>query len=166
MKLTATELAHVRTQGLYITGKCDGCGKLLNQTIRYTIAGKPDVYCSAGCRDLPFFGNAREAKKRSTPGKCVYCAATLKGKRRGALYCDEICKKRAARSGRNNSMADPQITGTPTQSNQQVATPKNGRQAFGSCNGAQPPRNAPGEGAAKIGLPVEMGQATLGSRSN
>jgi len=30
MKLTAAELVHVRAQGLYITEKCDGCGKLLN----------------------------------------------------------------------------------------------------------------------------------------
>jgi hypothetical protein len=85
MKLTATELVSVRAQGLYITDKGDGCRKLLNQTFRYTIAGEPEVYCSAGCRDLAFFGDTREAKKRSTPGKCVCCGATLERKRRGAL---------------------------------------------------------------------------------
>ena len=85
MKLTASELFYVRSQGLYVTEKCDACGKLLNQTFRYTIAGEPEVYCSAGCRDLAFFGDTREAKKRSTPGKCVYCGATFEGKRRGAL---------------------------------------------------------------------------------
>jgi len=73
VKLTAVELAHVRSQGLYITEKCVGCGKLLNQGVRYTIAGKPEVYCSSGCRDLTFFGDTREVKKRSTPGKCVFC---------------------------------------------------------------------------------------------
>jgi hypothetical protein len=124
MKLTATELAYVRTQGLYITDKCDGCGKLLNQTIRYTILGKPEVYCSAGCRDLTFFGDTREATKHSTPGKCLYCRASLEKKRRGALYCDETCKKRVARSGRSRSTAEPQITGTPTQSNHRVADAK------------------------------------------
>ena len=85
MEISAHELAYVRVQGLYITEKCDGCGKLLNQTFRYTIAGEPEVYCSAGCRDLAFFGDTREAKKRSTPGNCVYCGTTLEGKRRGAL---------------------------------------------------------------------------------
>jgi len=99
MKLTAAELACVRSQGLYITDKCDGCGKVLNQTVRWTIAGKREVYCSAACRDLAFFGDPREAKKHTTPGKCVYCGGTLEGKRRGALYCDESCKKRAARKG-------------------------------------------------------------------
>lgn len=166
MEISVHELTYVRTQGLYITEKCDGCGKLLNQTIRYTIAGKPGVYCSAGCRDLTFFGDSREAKKRSTPGKCVYCRATLEGKRRGALYCYETCKKRAARSGRDQSTAEPQITGAPTQPNQRVANPKNG--GLGDCiaRGPGPLRNARGEVAARIGSPVEVGQATLGSRSS
>ena len=31
MKLTSAEIAHVRSQGLYISQKCDDCGKLLNQ---------------------------------------------------------------------------------------------------------------------------------------
>jgi hypothetical protein len=166
MKLTATELLCVRTQGLYLTDKCDGCGKLLNQAVRYTIAGKPEVYCSAGCRDLTFFGDTGEAKKRSTPGKCVYCGASLDGKRRGALYCDEICKKRAARAGRSRSTAEPQITGIPTQSIQRVASPKSGGQGRCIAGGALRPRTAPGEVSAKIGLPGEAEQATLGSRSS
>jgi len=37
MRPTSTELACLRAQGLYITEKCDGCGNLLNQSIRYTI---------------------------------------------------------------------------------------------------------------------------------
>ena len=126
MELTSAEVAYVRSQGLYITEKCDGCGKLLNQTVRYTITGKPEVYCSARCRDLVFFGDPREAKKRSTPGKCMYCGGSLEGKRRGALHCDETRKKRAARSGRAHSTAEPQIAGTPTQSNQLLADAKNG----------------------------------------
>lgn len=124
MKLTTEESGYVRSKGLYITEKCDACGKLLNQSSRYTIGGKPGVYCSAGCRDLAFFEDTREAQKHSTPGKCVYCGGILEGKRRGALYCDEICKKRATRTGRAQSKAEPQITGTPTQSNQRVADPK------------------------------------------
>lgn len=165
MKLTAVELAHVRSQGLYITEKCVGCGKLLNQTIRYTITGKVEVYCSAGCRDLTFFGDTREAKKRSTPGKCLHCGATLEGKRRGALYCDETRKKRAARAGRARSTAEPQITGTPTQSNQRVTRPKVGGQGDCIASEAQPLRDALDEVAAKSGLPVEVGQPPLGSRS-
>jgi hypothetical protein len=128
MEISTPELAYVRTQGLYLTDKCDGSGKLLNQTLQYTIAGKPEVYCSATCRDLKFFGDPQEAKKRSTPGKCVYCGATLEKKRRGALYCGEKCKKRTARAGKPHSTAEPQITGTPTQPNQRVASPKNGGQ--------------------------------------
>jgi hypothetical protein len=164
MEISALERAYVQTQGLHITEKCDGCGKLLNQSFRYTIGGKPEVYCSAGCRDLTFFVNAQDAKKHSTPGKCVYCGATLEGKRRGALYCDEICKKRVARTGRVHSAAQSQITGTPTQLNQGFASQENGRQGDCIARRARPPRNARREVAAKTGLSVEAGQATPGSR--
>ena len=166
MKLTAAELASVRAQGLYITDKCDGCGKLLNQTFRYTIAGKPEVYCSAGCRDLAFFGDPREAKKHTTPGKCVYCRGTLEGKRRGALYCDEICKKRAARTGRAQSMAEPQITGTPPQLNQQVADAKTAEQGNRSTSRRQLSRSALGGVCAQFESPVEVEQQISGSRSS
>jgi Fe-S-cluster-containing dehydrogenase component len=138
LKLKDQELAYVRSQGLYITEKCDGCGKLLNQGFRYTIAGKPEVYCSAACRDLAFFGDRQEAKKHTTPGKCVYCGGTLEGKRRGALYCDEICKKRAARTGRAQSTAEPEITGIPPQSNQRVAYAKNADQGNRTTGLPQP----------------------------
>jgi hypothetical protein len=127
MKLSVAELVHVRAQGLYITEKCDGCGKLLNQTFRYTIAGKPEVYCSAVCRDRVYFGDRREARKHSTPGKCVYWGATLEGKRRGALYCHEVCKKRVARTGRVQSTGNAKITGTPDQMNEQLTAIETGR---------------------------------------
>ena len=48
----------------------------------------------------------------------------LEGKRRGSLYCDENCKKRAVSSREALSTAEPQKTGTPTQSNQQVVDAK------------------------------------------
>ncbi len=121
MKLTAIELAYVRLQGLYITEKCDGCGRPLIQSLRYTITGSAEVQCSVGCRDLAFFGDQHGARKHSSPGKCIHCGASLKGKRRGALYCDEICKKRAARGKQLGSMAQRQITGTPSPPNQGVA---------------------------------------------
>ena len=124
MKLNAAELAYVRSQGLYVTEKCDGCEKLLNQSLRYTITGKPEVYCSAVCRDLAFFRDRREARKHSSPGKCVYCGGKLEGKRRGALYCDETCKKRVARRREPQSPPREQLSGTAVEQNQQVADAK------------------------------------------
>ena len=97
---------------------------LLNKTVQYTTTGRGEVYCSAPCRDNTFFGDNHEAEKHSTPGKWVYCASTLEGKRRGALYCDEICKKRAAKKTRAQSTAEPQIAGTPTQLHQGVGGAK------------------------------------------
>jgi hypothetical protein len=59
MKLTSKESNEIKSQGLYIADKCDSCGKLLNQTMRYT---RPDrkgcVYCSAECCDLAGKGEA------------------------------------------------------------------------------------------------------------
>ena len=117
MRLTVAELASVRALGLFVTEKCDGCGKLLNQTFRYTIAGRSQAFCSAMCRDSAVYVDRREARKHSTPGKCVYCGGSLKGKRRGTLYCDEICKKRMARVGPGQIAGGSKTTGTPAQLN-------------------------------------------------
>jgi hypothetical protein len=120
MKLSAAELAYVRSQGLYVTEKCDGCGKLLNQTVRYTITGKPEVYCSAVCRDLVFFGDRREVTKRTTPGKCAYCGGSLKGKKRGTIYCDDVCRMRHTRVRERMETRQVEKSRTGTQSNQSV----------------------------------------------
>jgi hypothetical protein len=133
MKLTAAELAYVRSQGLYITAKCHGCGKLLNQTFRYTIMNKPEVHCSAQCRDFAFFGGEREARKHVDSGKCGYCGASLQGKRRGTRYCDHLCQMRAHRTSKGATTGKPQITVTPAQLNQQLAEAKTGGQGNPYC---------------------------------
>jgi hypothetical protein len=137
-----------------------------NQTFRFTIKGKPEVYCSTGCRDLVFFGDTREAKKRSMPGKCPHCGAPLKGKRRGALYCDENCKKRAARLGKASSTAEPQITGTATQLNQRVAYPKTAQQGDRIAAGPQPFRSARSGVGEKLGSPGKVEEPIPGSHGS
>jgi hypothetical protein len=107
MRLTAPELAYVRSQGLYITEKCDGCGRLLNQTVRYTITGKPEVYCPAACRDLAFFGDRQEAKKRPDSRVCAFCGISLQDKNHGALYCSERCRKRNMRKQNPGTSKNP-----------------------------------------------------------
>jgi endogenous inhibitor of DNA gyrase (YacG/DUF329 family) len=106
VKLTPTELAYVRSQGLYITEKCDGCGKLLNQTVRYTITGKPEVYCSAECRDKVFFSDSAEAKNHRSSRVCAVCGTSLQDKNRGALYCSNRCRMRDTRK---QNAATPKI---------------------------------------------------------
>ena len=115
MRLTPGELGHVRSFGLYITEKCDKCGKLLNQTFRYTIAEESEVYCSALCRDSVFLGNEEGARRRTKPGACAYCGGSLSAKRRGALYCSDRCRQRDTKEpgslkngeGRNIAVSDP-----------------------------------------------------------
>ena len=112
MNLKPAELVYVRSQGLYIREKCDACGRLLNQAVRYALTNKPQGYCSAQCRDAAFFGDRYQARKYSSPGKCANCGAPLIGKRRGALYCDEICKKRLARTRQPIAAAKSELSGT------------------------------------------------------
>lgn len=94
MKLNTDELAYVHSYGLHITEKCDGCGKLLNRTVRCTIIGRPEVFCSAECRDEVFFADLAEAKKGSGLRVCAFCGTSLQDKNRGSLYCSERCRKR------------------------------------------------------------------------
>jgi hypothetical protein len=163
MKLTAAELACVRSQGLYITRKCDGCGKLLNQTVQYTITGRREVYCSGPCRDNDFLGDRHEAKKRSTPGKCAYCGGSLKGKKRGALYCDDTCRMRHCRAQERTETQRVEKSRTPTQSNQGVVGANNADEGNRITSTPQCSRNARGGVGAKLGSSVEVGQATSGS---
>jgi hypothetical protein len=166
MELSTPELAYVRSQGLRVTEKCDGCGKLLNQTIRFTITGKPEAYCSPICRDNAFFGDRHEAKKRATPGRCTYCGGSLKGKKRGSIFCDDACRKASSRKIRRITTAEVEKSRTPTQSNQAVADAKSVEQGDCITGRGQPLRTAPGEICAKSGLPVEAGRAVSGRRNS
>jgi hypothetical protein len=57
MKLTAEESSKLKSQGLYIADKCDSCGNLLNQTMRYTRTDRTGcTYCSVECRELAGIG--------------------------------------------------------------------------------------------------------------
>ena len=124
MNLTAQELSYIQSQGLYVREKCDSCGAILNQSVRYTITGKAEVYCSANCRDGVFFEDQLERKKRASPGRCANCGGPLQGKRRGAIYCDDMCRKRYAQKNGGISTAGAELSRKPIQSNQQLADPK------------------------------------------
>lgn len=166
MELSTPEFAYVRAKGLFIVEKCDACEELLNQSFRYVIPGKPEVYCSSGCCDLAFFKDPREAKKHSTPGKCAYCGGSLKGKKRGSIFCDDTCRKALPRKTRRITTLEVEKSRTPTQSNQRVASQKKCWVRDRIARGTQPLRNAPSEVSAEGGLPVEVGPAVLGSRSS
>ena len=126
VRLTVEEVTYIQTQGLYVTEKCDDCKTILNQSVTYTIAGKPEVYCSSTCRDGAFFEDHLERKKRANPGRCVNCKGPLQGKRRGALYCDDLCRKRYAQKNGGISTAGAELSRKPNQLNQEVADTKIG----------------------------------------
>jgi hypothetical protein len=118
MNLSVSELGYVRSCGVHITEKCDGCGSLLNQSVRYTVANRAEVYCSAKCRDVAFFQDQREARKHSSPGKCAYCGGALTGKKKGSIYCDDACRKRASRTANRRQTARQPESRTAIPSNQ------------------------------------------------
>ncbi len=124
MTLTPQEQTYVRSQGLYLKEKCDGCKTILNQSVRYTIAGKAEVFCSANCRDRVFFEDQLDRKKRANPGRCANCGGPLQGKKRDAIYCIESCRKRHSRRNGTNSARQVKKSRTPNLSNQQLANPK------------------------------------------
>jgi hypothetical protein len=165
MKLTALELAYVRAQGLYVTERCDGCGKLLNQTARYMIAGRREIYCSAVCRDLVYFSDRHEAEKRATPGKCLYCRGGLNDKKRGALYCDDVCRMRHSRNRKRTGTRQVERSRTPTQSNQALGDAKTIEQGNGINNRPQPLKTGRCKVSAGSRLPVEVGQITEVAKS-
>ena len=160
MKLTATELAYIRSEGLYITEKCAACGKLLNQTLRYTIAGKSEVYCSALCRDGVFFGDLHQAKKHSTAGRCAFCSAGLEHKNRGALYCGDACRMRYSRVRERKGTWRITETRTPAQSNQRVTEAKTAGQGNRITGAPQRLESALVRVSGKFGMPVAEKQTT------
>ena len=124
MNLTAHELSYIQSQGLYVRERCDGCETILNQSVRYTIAGMAEVFCSAKCRDAAFFEDQLDRKKRANPGRCANCGGPLQGKKRGSIYCSESCRKRHSRRNGTNSARRVKKSRTPNLSNQQLADPK------------------------------------------
>ena len=69
--------------GVYVTEVCDKCGKILGP-VRFTRYGQTGEWCSKRCRD----GFERK------PGTCLSCGVPLNGKRKGAVFCSDVCRKR------------------------------------------------------------------------
>ena len=90
MKLSAEQQAAIRERyGVCVNEACDKCGQVLGR-VRFTCKDEPGEWCSRECRD---------GVEAHAPGTCKGCGARLpEGKRRGALYCDDACRKLATRS--------------------------------------------------------------------
>lgn len=126
MKLTREEIAYIRSKGLHLTEKCDGCGKFLNQAARWTIKDAPRVFCSAACRDQALFGSdytERKNRRRKIPTSpgCLYCGEKMEGKRAGARFCSPRCKMAFRRSPGNHKKG--RLSVTAGSQNQSLASP-------------------------------------------
>ena len=67
----------------FVTEVCDKCAKILGP-IRFTRYGQTGEWCSKRCRD----GFERRH------GICLGCGVPLNGKRKGAVFCSDVCRKR------------------------------------------------------------------------
>jgi len=67
LKLGSQDIQKVRAMGLYVDERCDGCPKLLNQSVRWTIKGQPWVFCSERCRDVRFEHLQRRGELKHEP---------------------------------------------------------------------------------------------------
>ena len=112
MRLTDAELAYVRSLGLFITKRCDSCGKVLNQTFRYTMPDRPETWCSRSCQDkaMGWDGAVIERKASARPASylCVCqkesCGRQFTSARKESAYCSERCsqweRRKLMRDGR------------------------------------------------------------------
>jgi len=97
MQLTEAQNCELlRKHGAYITEACDGCGKILGH-VRFTRYGEAGEWCSRLCRD----GIEHKA------GSCRSCGADLKGKRKGALFYSDVCRKRRQVQDQKNNAEMP-----------------------------------------------------------
>jgi hypothetical protein len=79
----AQSRALLERYGAFVTEVCDKCGKILGP-IRFTRCGQSGEWFSKRCRD----GFERK------PGTCLGCGVPLNGKRKGAVFCSDVCRKR------------------------------------------------------------------------
>jgi hypothetical protein len=79
-------------RGVYLRDACDECKTLIHYANRFTRReGLSGVWCSRECRDgaLAF-----------EPGCCKSCRTALTGRRKGARFCSDVCRKRQASQDR------------------------------------------------------------------
>ena len=69
--------------GIFATEVCDKCTRVLGP-MRFTRHDQTGEWCSKRCRD----GFERK------PGTCLGCGVSLNGKRKGATFCSDVCRKR------------------------------------------------------------------------
>jgi hypothetical protein len=74
--------ALLQRYGAFVTEVRDKCGKILGP-MRFTRCGQTGEWCSKRCRD----GFERK------PGP-AWVAVCLNGKRKGAVFCSDVCRKR------------------------------------------------------------------------
>jgi hypothetical protein len=82
----------LRSHGMYVSEICDHCGRVLG-AVRFTRYGKPGAWCSRLCRD----------GVDPHSGVCRNCGVALTGKRKGALFCSDVCRMRQRVQDRLNN---------------------------------------------------------------
>ena len=115
MKLTPEEIRAIREErGLHVAEKCDECGKGLNQSVRYTTPGRPEVWCSAACQDKAMGWDKTATRKASGPAfyvrVCDVCTNKFRSRRKDARLCSARCRQILARRTKRAIGSDGVVT--------------------------------------------------------
>lgn len=93
--MNPSELARIRAAALYITEKCDNCGKVLNQTFHFS-DGHDQKFCSDSCFTSAT-GTERYRRPPTQKRICEGCRKPFHSVRSDARFCTPKCQKRHAR---------------------------------------------------------------------
>jgi len=98
MKLTTTELSVLRSQGAFITERCDLCGKVLNQIgATRSLAGPK---CSARPSAVTLDSSPRRERRGSTrPQDAVRTAVLISWAKSQALCSAMLCAEKRSLAG-------------------------------------------------------------------
>jgi hypothetical protein len=92
MRLSSFQSSELlRVHGVWLNEAGSSCGKVLGH-LRFTRKDEAGAWCSQKCRD---------GVERQT-GTCIQYGASLEGKRKGAVFCSDVCRKRYAVHDRRN----------------------------------------------------------------
>jgi endogenous inhibitor of DNA gyrase (YacG/DUF329 family) len=121
MKLTMEQRRKFfREFDVWITEACDECGQLLG-SVRWIRSGEATGFCSAVCRDGIKSDSTTEG---GVSASCKNCGTSLAGKRQGAMYCSDVCRKRSKKF--STAQKDIFIAETPIQKQGLINTQNDG----------------------------------------
>ena len=110
MLLNTEQISAVAKLGLYLTHRCDQCGKVLNQSYYYCIRAEDNVrWCSRECQNKAMGWIESPAAIKATSPRpeiqriCGNCDKKFITVARNGKYCSRRCEKMARARGKREA---------------------------------------------------------------